>query len=297
MSLPSWLIERTPPVPDAPPPVQPRRNAVRRAMSGLAGLLAELLANDALASQPGLLQEVDARAKVLGVVGLIVVATLLTALPALAGAYVLCLLLAVASHVPLRRLARAWLAVPLFSAGIMLPALLNVVTPGHAICILWGQGDTGVVSITDAGVAVAARFVLRTAVCVSLALLLAATTPSARLFRGLRALGLPRLFVLLLGMMQRYLTVFIRAAEEIHLAKISRAITVGTVRQEQAWVAAGMGALLRRTQALGQSVYLAMVARGYTGEVYLLDDARWGVTEWVFLAALTACGAALLLWH
>ena len=32
------------------------------------------------------------------------------------------------------------------------------------------------------------------------------------------------LFVMLLSMMERYLTVFVRAAEEIHLAKISRSI-------------------------------------------------------------------------
>jgi cobalt/nickel transport system permease protein len=289
MTLPPWLVERTPVLAASLP--APRRNAARRAMGSLAGLLESLLANTAIAEGPGLLQELDARAKVLGLVGLIVVVTLVSSLPALAGAYAFCLLLAVASRVPLRRLAQSWLAVPLFSAAIVLPALLNIVTPGRALLPIWHN-----LVITDAGVIVASRFVLRTAVCVSLALLLSVTTPTHRLFRGLRALGIPRLFIVLLTMMERYLTVFIRAAEEIHLAKISRSVAVGTLRQEQAWVAAGMGALFRRTQALGQAVYLAMLSRGYTGEVHLLDDARWGAAEWVFLLAMAACSAALLIW-
>jgi cobalt/nickel transport system permease protein len=125
-------------------------------------------------------------------------------------------------------------------------------------------------------------------------LLLTATTRSNRLLRGLRGLGVPVLFVMLLSMMERYLTVFIRAAEEIHLAKISRSITVGTLRQEQAWVAAGIGALFRRTQALGNVVYLAMISRGYTGEVYLLDEPCWQVTDWAFLLITAGLGTIWL---
>jgi cobalt/nickel transport system permease protein len=272
----------------------PRRNVLRQALGSLARVLAEMIDNEALARQSGLLQTVDARAKVLGLLGLLVVVTLLQHLPTLALAYGMCLLLAGLSRIPLRRLLRTWLAIPLFSAAIMLPALLNVVTPGHPLLTLWHAGTPSALTITTAGVYLAGRFVLRTAVCVTLALLLTATTRSNRLFQGLRALGTPALFVTLLSMMERYLTLFIRAAEEIHLAKLSRSIHTGTLRQEQAWVAAGMGSLFRRTHALGNAVYLAMVSRGYTGEVYLLDAPRWQLTDWAFLMIALGLGAVLL---
>ena len=279
------------------------RNVWRRALGSLARVVAELLTNQAIAEQPGLLQTVEARAKVLGLIGLLVVATLVRSLPALGLAYGMCLLLAVLSRVPARKLGRAWAVVPVFSAAIVLPAVLNVITPGQPLLTLGHFSATHLgpwrlppeLTVTDAGVLVAARFVLRTGVCVTLALLLTATTPSARLFHGLRALGMPRLFVMLLGMMERYLTLFMRAAEEIHLAKLSRSVGAGTLRQEQAWVAAGMGALFRRTRSLGESVYLAMISRGYSGEARLLEEPRWWLNEWAFLMVAVGFGAVLVI--
>ena len=311
MSLPPWMLDRTrrddadqtaveAPVPAAKHGRGPR-NLVRHAVGSFARVVEELVANDTIAAHPGLLQHIDPRAKVIGVIGLIVIVTLVQHLSTLLLAYALCLLLAVLSRVPAWRLTHAWLVIPLFSAAIMLPAVLNIVTPGQPLLTLWHFSGTHLgpwqvpptLTITDAGVYVAGRFILRTAVCVTLALLLTVTTRSARLFRGLRALGVPLLFVMLLRMMERYLTVFIRAAEEIHLAKISRSLAVGTVRQEQAWVAAGMGALFRRTQSLGHAVYLAMVSRGYTGEIHLLDEPRWQLTDWAFL--MIAVGSAVVM--
>lgn len=247
-----------------------RANIARRAAGAFAGLLADMLSNEETASRPGLLQRIDARAKVVGALALIVGATLLHDVASLAGLYALCLVLAALSRVPVRRLARVWLVVPLFSAAIMLPATLNLVTPGSPVLTLHRANPA--LMVTDAGLLVAGRFVLRTAVCVSLVLLLTATTRPDRLFAGLRALGVPKVFVMLLSMMERYLWVLARAAEEIHLAKVSRSIASGSVREEQAWMAAGMGSLFRRTRALGQEVYLAMISRGYTGEVHLLED-------------------------
>lgn len=276
-------------------------NIVRRALGSLANVMRELLDNEALAARPGLLQGVDARAKVVGLLGLLVVATLLHQPLTLAIMLAAGVMLAVFSQIPARRLVGAWLAVPLFSAAIMLPAVLNVVTPGHDLLTLWPAHKfigpwafADGIYVTDSGLFVAGRFLLRLTVCVTLALLLTATTPVARLFRGLRALGTPQLFVTLLGMMSRYLTVFIRAAEEIHLAKISRSPGTGSLRQEQAWVAGGMGSLYRRTRSLGDNIYLAMVARGYTGEIYLLDEPTFELTDWAFLMLTSGFAVVLL---
>jgi len=266
----------------------------RRTLNSLARLLAAMVGDESLAAKSGLLQRIEPRAKVLGLVGLVVAATLVHELPALGLLFGLCLLLALASGIPARRFAGAWLAAPLLSALIILPATLNVITPGH---VVWHLGQVGPwrLAVTTPGLLVAARFVLRVAVCVSLALLLAVTTRPARLFRGLRALGVPKIFVMLLLMMERYLAVIVRAAEEIHEAKLSRSLAPGSLRQEQAWVAAGMGSLFRRAEKLGNAVHLAMISRGYTGDIYLLDEPRWTAREWAFLAALLLVVAGLLI--
>ena len=229
--------------------------------------MADMLASEEMAAQSGLLQKLSARVKVLALMGLIVLATLLHGVSELGGLYALCVVLAVLSRIPAKRLARVWLVVPMFSAAVMLPATLSQVTPGSPVLTLHPS-----LVVTDAGLILAARFILRAAVCVTLVLLLTSTTRPDRLFRGLRSLGVPKVFVMLLSMMERYLWVLARSAEEIHLAKISRSITSGSLHDEQAWVAAGMGSLFRRTRALGHEVYLAMISRGYTGDVHLLHD-------------------------
>lgn len=304
VELPEWMHTR-----ERPESVSPRRrrlrlrpNFVRRAVGGFARLVEEMLVNERTAEALGLLQSLDARAKVLGLAGLIVIATLVQRPVTLGLAYAVSLLLGFASRFPVRRLARVWVTVPLFSAAIIAPAILNVVTPGPPLLTLWHPSHDHfgpwalppAVTVTSSGLVVSGRFLLRVGVCVTLALLLAATTRPDRLLHGLRALGAPRVFVLLLGMMERYLAVFLRSAQEIHLARLSRTATLGSTRREQVWVAAGMGSLLRRTQALGQAVFHAMLSRGYTGEARLLDPPRWGAQDWSFLAGVACLAFALV---
>jgi len=229
-----------------------------------------MLSSEETASLPGFLQRLDPRVKLISLSALIVTATLFRSIGALAAVYAVSVILAALSRIPVRRLAHIWLIAPLFSAAILVPSVLNLVTPGHPVFVL--RSSNPAVTVTDAGLVVAARAALRVATCVSLALLLTATTRPERLFRALRALGVPVVFVMLLAMMERYLWVLAWAAEEIHVAKVSRSISNGSIREEQAWVAAGMGSLFRRTRTLGQEVYLAMISRGYTGEVHLFNE-------------------------
>ena len=279
-----------------------RSNVARRTLAGLMRMLNQILASDEISNKNGLLQSIDPRSKVLSLIGLVVVATLVHNLSVLIFCYGVCIILGMLSRIPIRKLANVWLVVPLFSAGIMLPATLNVITEGKHLWTIhrfasdsfgpWQLPD--VLAVTDDGLLLMVRFVVRTALCVSLILLLTSTTRPDMLFRGLKVFGVPRMFIMLLGMMQRYLTVLIRSAEEIQLAKISRSVTSINLRQEQAWVASGMGSLFRRTRAMGNAVYLAMLSRGYTGDVYLLDDPKWGVRDLIFIIFTAALSALLL---
>lgn len=305
-AIPSWMRPQA--VPEQPAAAAPQAryrmrggDIVRRGAYGFARLISEA-AGGADPDMCGFARGIDARAKVIGLIGLIVVTTLVSKVWVLGLCCGVCLALAMIFRVPARRLARVWMVVPLFSAAMMLPAALNVVTEGKHIWTLYRfpAGSFGpwplpkTLAVTDAGLIVFARFVLRATTCVSFALLLTATTEPARLFRGLRALGVPRIFIMLLTMMHRYLCVLAQSAEEIHLAKVSRSISRGSVRQEQKWAAAGIGALFRRTQALGHAVYLAMLSRGYTGEAHLLDEPRRRARDWAFLIAAAALAALIL---
>jgi len=280
-----------------------RHGFARRTLRILGRFFSEMLDNEYIASRRGLLQGIDSRVKVITTIGLIILTTIVQNITTLFACYLLCLTLASLSRIPAKRIAKMWLLIPIFTAMIILPATLNIVTDGNPVLVLRHiQSDhfgpwrlPQVLAVTDDGLYVAARFILRTAVCITLALLLSATTQPAKLFKGLRLLGVPKIFVMTLAMMERYIGLLARVAQEIHLAKLSRAITPVGLKGEQKSLAAAIAALFRRTQALGNSIYLAMLSRGYTGEVHILQATQPRLRDLLYAGCVLVIGSILLL--
>ncbi len=276
--------------------------AVRRGLGGIVGIAAALLDDGLPAGRRGWLGRVDARAKVLGLLFILVITTLVTTLEPLALCVGAAWALALFGGINIRRVALAMLAVPAFTLALAVPASFNVVTEGAPLVVLChlGGGHWGpwrvpeLLAVTDRGLFVAARFALRSAACVSLASVLAASTRPQDLFKGLRGLGVPSAFVMVAAMMTRYLDLLLRSAEEIHLAKLSRSLGGVGVAREQVWAAAGMGELYRRSRTVAESVAEAMVSRGYTGEIHTLRQGRWSWRDGAFVAGCLAFGAGLL---
>jgi len=252
----------------------------------------------------GWLSGYEARAKIVAAVMLIVAVSLLHGLIQVAASAAVASLIALSTGLRGRRLAPLWLGVPFFTLALALPAALNLITPGQTLWVLLtpAAGRLGPwpvpeqIAITLPGLIVAARFFLRTIACVACALTLTASTDPAALVVGLRRLGLPRVFGMVLTMMQRYLVVVLRAAENLHLAKLSRTLGPETVGQGQRWAASGMGMLLLSSLRLAEGVHRSMVARGYDGEIRTLCAPRFGRRELRLVIASAALAATLVLW-
>jgi cobalt ECF transporter T component CbiQ len=278
-----------------------RRSPVRGAALAFDRLLGLILQPSAEAA--GFLHHLEPRAKLVGIGVLVVTATLVHQLALLAALYLASVATGIVSRVRLGSLARIWLAAPIFTAAIALPATLNVVTPGAALTTLWhfsAGAHVGpwrlppALTVTAPGVIVASRLVLRTATCLSLLALLTASTSPAALLAALRGLGIPRVFVMVTEMMYRYLEVLARAAHDLHLASLSRSLGRGSGRRERRWVAAGIAALFRKTVALSQAVYLAMLSRGYTGEARSLAPPGLARRDVAWIAACCIASACLI---
>ena len=300
-TLPEWLRPGARPVSLLPQRATAHR-LLRRTL-GAMGRSISLLVREPDGPGVGALRTADPRAKLLAAVGLIVATTFLRGLLPLAACLALALALSAAAKVPGRRLLPVMIAVPLASTALLLPATLNIVSGGPPLLVLWRSAGGAFgpwrlpegVAVTADGLLVAGRMVLRTTACAALALLLAATTRPQRLLGGLRSLGVPQAFVMVLAMAERYLAVLLRSAQELHLARLARSVAPIGVRREEAWAAAGVGAVFRRTRSLADAVTLAMVSRGFTGEVRLLRPARWRRTDWLLVAAAAAVAAGLLI--
>jgi cobalt/nickel transport system permease protein len=263
---------------------------VEKTITGAAGVLRAAMFSDGAATEPGLLQRIDARVKVLALLALLVTAGLVHHVAVLAGMYLATLALALASRLSLSFFVkRVWLFVPVFTGVVVLPATLNLVTPGHIVVPL-GTWFGQPVGLTTQGLTSAGLIVTRVATSISLVVLVTLTTSWSRLLAALRALLVPRVFVAVLGMAYRYVFHLLDAVTDMYTARKARTVTrdrdVATGRR---FVAASAGALFGKAQAVSEEVHLAMLARGYTGDARTLSNARVRVGDLAFgLAALAA---------
>jgi cobalt ECF transporter T component CbiQ len=241
---------------------------VEKTLGGAAGLLRQAMFSEDLAARPGLLQRLDARTKLAAAVALLVAAGLIPSIPALVAFYAFTLVLAWLSRLPVGFFVkRVWLFVPIFTGLVVAPAAFSFITPGDIVVPL-GTWFGHPVGLTGQGLHAAGLMVIRVATSISLVVLLTLTTPWTKLLAALRSLRVPKMFVAVLGMAYRYLFHLLGSVTDMYTARKARMVGAETdVTSGRAFVAASAGALFGKAQALSDEVHMAMVARGYTGEV------------------------------
>ncbi|WP_432840089.1 cobalt ECF transporter T component CbiQ [Dactylosporangium sp. CA-092794] len=271
---------------------------VAKTLAGASGVLRQAIFSEDVAAGRGLLQRLDPRVKLVTMVGLLVVVALVHSLPLLVGAYLATVALAVASGLSLGFfIKRVWLFIPIFTGIVVLPATLSVVTPGDILLPLWHwHGHTQ--GVTEQGLHGAGLIVARVATSISLVVLLTLTTPWVRLLAALRALGVPKIFVLIIGMAYRYLFLLLDAVDDMYTARKARTLTAEAgkrrVAEGRRFVAAGAGTLFGKAHQLSEEVHQAMTARGYSGNARTLSGFRLGAADAVWSVAVTALAVALL---
>ncbi|MFA5082740.1 MAG: cobalt ECF transporter T component CbiQ [Hydrogenophilaceae bacterium] len=259
------------------------RDFAENLVHGLAKAMAHGLAAESLSARKGLLQGLDPRVKLAGCLALIVSGVLAQSLAILAALFLIAVALAFASHITLARLFRqVWLGVLLFTGVIALPAI--VVVPGtpvwHIPLLDW--------PVTEQGLRSAAFLIGRAETSATFALLLILSTPWPHVLKAMRSLGVPVVLVAILGMTHRYIFVLLHSAMQMFEARRSRIVAAMPGRQRRSMVAASAGVLLGKAFHLSAEVHLAMISRGYRGEVHLLDDFHIRPRDWLALGIALA---------
>jgi cobalt ECF transporter T component CbiQ len=260
-----------------------------RLAAGLAHAMEHALDADDLARRDGLLQRLDPRVKLVGFLGLIVVAVFVKSLAVLGGLFLVAVALALPSQVSLSRLARQiWLKVLAFTILIALPAVFLV--PGTVIArapvLNW--------PVTLQGVRSASFLLGRAETAATFALLLILTTPWPHVLKALRVFRAPIVLVAILGMTHRYIFVFLESASQMFMARRSRMVGASSPRDRRRVATATAGVLLDKALHLSTEVQSAMASRGYRGEVRLIDDFHARPIDGLALAGFAAIAAAAL---
>jgi cobalt/nickel transport system permease protein len=258
-------------------------------------LLRQVMFGEDVAGSHGLLQRIDPRVKIVSLLVLLVVGGLAHSMITLAVMYAATVALAAVSALPIGFFVkRVWLFVPIFTGIVVLPATLSIVTPGDVVLTLWHWNSTPQ-GFTAQGLTAASRVVCRVAVSISLVVLLTLTTPWVRLLGAMRGLGVPRIFILIIGMAYRYIFLLLGSVTDMFQARQAR--TPGTPKHDssaRAFLGAGVGALLGRSAQLSEEVHQAMVARGFRGDAKTLDHPGLRAVDAFYAAAVVAAGAALM---
>jgi cobalt/nickel transport system permease protein len=299
MSAPGWLLESEVGLCPCGCIGKRRKGSyVTKTIGGAARVMHQALFADDASSQDGLLQRLDPRVKVVTLIGLLVSVSLVQRLPVLAAAYGATLVLAALSRLSLSFFVkRVWLFIPIFTGVVVLPATLNLITAGHVVIPLgsWFGYHLGV---TSQGLTSAALIVIRVATSISLVVLLTLTTQWNALLAALRAMFVPRMFILVVGMAYRYLFHLLNTVTDMYVARQAR--TIGAdhdVASGRAFVSASAGALFGKSHHLAEEVHMAMVSRGYDGNPRTLStfalqplDLAWIVTATLLAVLVIGLG-------
>ncbi|KIF74850.1 cobalt ABC transporter permease [Streptomyces sp. 150FB] len=129
---------------------------------------------------------------------------------------------------------------------------------------------------------------------VGASVILASTTELRSLLLGLQRLRLPPMLVQIASFMIRYGDVITDEMRRMSIARRSRGFEARGVRQ---WGVLGKsaGALFIRSYERGERVHLAMVSRGYTGTMPVIDEVTASRAQWTYAAALPVSALAVCL--
>ena len=261
---------------DSPSNRPARRGFVERTLADITHTLEQSLFAEEIARQPGLLQSLDPRVKVVSIILLLIAVSLSRSLAVIVGLYLLTLVLAWFSSVPMGFFVkRVWLFMPFFTGIIAIPAFF--LTPGPALVQLpWGW------VITRTGAMTALFLLLRVGASVSLAVLLMLTTPWNSVLKALGVLRVPDVFVVILGMTFRYIYLLLHTVNDMFLSRKSRVVGRMSTADQRRLLAASAGMLLTRSLDLSSEVYLAMQSRGLHGYPRTMDTWKMRASDWIW---------------
>ena len=257
-----------------------RHGVLEHTLHGITEALERSFFAEEISTRKGLFQSLDARVKVISVLGLLISISLSRSLLIIALIYLLVFFLAWLSAIPADFLIkRVWLTLPFFTGLIVLPALF--MTPGPALMHL----PLGLV-ITRTGVVTVLFLLLRVSTSVSLTLLLILTTPWNTVLSALSVLHVPDVFLLILGMTYRYIYLLLHTANDMFLSRKSRMVGRLSTSENQKMLASISGTLLSKSINMSSEVYLAMQSRGFHGSIVTLKPFHMRARDWAWLIVL-----------
>ncbi|OGR07736.1 MAG: cobalt ECF transporter T component CbiQ [Deltaproteobacteria bacterium RIFOXYD12_FULL_50_9] len=246
-------------------------------MTKIEAVLFEARALEILATQNTPIHRLDPRAKLLTT--LIFVLVVLShdkyAVPRLLPFFIFPVIIASLGNIPIGYLAKKLLIVSPFAI------LIGIANPLLDQTVLF---HLGVIPVSG-GILSFLSILLRFMLTVSSGLLLIATSGLSEICLAMGQLKVPQIFTIQLLFLYRYIYVLIEEGARLVRARNLRSFN----GHGQGLTTAGplIGQLLLRTLERARRIHLAMLCRGFTGEIRVMRDFRMQTMDWLFLTGWT----------
>lgn len=188
-------------------------------------------------------------------------------------------------RIPARELFKKILVAAPFALAI---GIFNPLMDRHPVAAL------GPVAVTGGWLSFAS-IMLRFVLTVWAALALVACTGLLRLAAGMEQLGIPRVLVVQLLFLYRYL--FVVADQGSRMMRSVELRAAGKNALGLRTYGSLMGHLLLRSMDRTERVYRAMVSRGFDGEIRVIRRSPFRVADWCFVCGCLACFIAGRTWN
>ena len=154
--------------------------------------------------------------------------------------------------------------------------------------------DLGIFSIS-AGFISFASIIMKFALTVSAGLALIACTGFDSICSALGRMGVPAAFTVQLLFLYRY--IFVLGEEAARMARARALRSFGSKGLGMSVYGGMIGHLLVRTMDRAQRIHLAMLSRGFDGEIHNTASSKTGITDMLFLVGWSALFTLLRLYN
>jgi energy-coupling factor transporter transmembrane protein EcfT len=115
------------------------------------------------------------------------------------------------------------------------------------------------------------------------------TTPFQEIIKALKVLKVPDTFIMIITLCYKYIFIFSKTVEDMHLAKKSRMIREDSHAEAREWIAGRLVFIFRKTRLRCEELFKAMIGRGFSGPIRLHGFRKMHTADWfsgIFLFAM-----------
>ena len=302
--IPSYLLEQTSNKPEPGKATGARLSFLDKTIMNSASALKSIYLQAENASKENLIQKINPKVKLILLIYVVLIISITRHIEAQIIITIFIFSLYIIARLKISGVhKKIFFLATIFGFIVVLPASLNIITPGKIIFNIitinkplhfWIYAIPRNIGFTENGFKVVLLIFLRVLNSVSFAMLIVFTTSFPAFIKSFKILGVPDTFLMIISLAYKYIFILSRTIEETYFAlksRLSGDIKSGRIRD---LISGRIFFIFNKSVIIYESTYFAMVSRGYSGKVLLHSQKKLTGIDFVTLIIIVALGILII---